>query len=966
MALETGFFSEKLNSKPWFSERSFDTPFINLLLCVPGGQSPHQYAFNPLAILQKQSEWRQRHLWVLRPYIFAPEWNDDELGSLLNYGVPGTRSMMGSKVNPREVREKSFTDPAKSCEIIHLSGVVNMVPDQLGTITYGQNGASDPFYIFLKRFQQLKTRLLIIETSSEDNLLNNTLNFAEGLAGHNGPSVLVVSGAQRSEINTYLTHVYLRLLENVPLPELIKPRFTRKLEVLGHLFYGQGVEDSLRLPPPIAWSPAKEEETPEKGSINTGKPGGRDKGETRGDEEITSDANEAFEEPPIYPYTEAKGADEPKPELSPPTVPYKPNISHAKPPLIPPELPARFLNANFAEEISSHFIRLDESLVAGRIYELLVDIGPLWTKDTSLLGNSAAFPETAVLNLLTEEDRNRDEYQVQVVFASQDFSPTIASAILCVPRDERMASNRVRLKVKAPNFPIDIRSLTFIAHGRLCLYYKNNLLQSAIVNASIARTKEIKAPKNNFASVDFILSGNFASVESAFGERDIKIGEGDDATTRPVNINLTLNEDGSGQHRLLVKHSLETQENYTIPPAWKPYDPGAAQKAIIEFRKVLDFSSDLTRLNKYDNFRDKFKDDLKAFAVLGDRLRAEAFGNINPGDDNLSGAEWQYEFFLALARGSVIQLARTGSVPLTYVFPWAVIYEYPLEGDPKDFTICRVVDEEWDEIDATRKMPPALVCPHADEHGENVVCPYGFWGFKHIIEQPISYLTKAGDVFELKDKVDTIITSLPTNLSLVLTDRLNDLTGRNRHLADLGKIGGVFPLPPARDREAARKLLRAPQLVYFLCHGEKDNNGNTYLSIGDGTDPVRHRITPDLFDKWIMPPPYLDIKAWKNSHPLIFINGCHTADLIPELTLNFVSAFSHLRAGGVIGTEISVLAGYAYEAGQSLLMRLARGEQVGQAVRGMRWDMLNAGSFVGLAYTPYCLAELHLAPQQSG
>jgi hypothetical protein len=624
----------------------------------------------------------------------------------------------------------------------------------------------------------------------------------------------------------------------------------------------------------------------------------------------------------------------------------------------------RYLNANFASGRDNHMLRLDESMTVEKDYDLVVDIGPLWTDVPSLLGNAAAYPGGAVEELLTAEDRQRNEYQVQAVFASQDFSPNIVSAILSVPRDEGKGSNQVRLRVKSPAFPTRKTSLFFTAHGRLCLYYKNNLLLSAVVNVTVALTQGIKAPKPNNGRVDYVLSANFASVESAFGDRGIFIGEGEDATNRPVSVNLTLNDDGSGQHRLLAKHALDSQDNYAETPAWKPYDPGAAQKAIADFRKTLDWATDTARLTEYSNFRDKFKADLKEFAILGDRLRAEAFGNINPGDDDLSGAEWESKFFQTLAKGSVIQLARTGSVPLTYVFPWAVIYEYALEGDPKDFKICRVVDEEWDETDATRKNPPALACPHADEHGRNVVCPYGFLGYKHIIEQPISYLTKEGETYDLKVKVDSIATSLPANLSMVLTDRLNDLNSRNRHLAELAKINGVTSLPPAHDRESARNLLRSPQLVYFLCHGEKDDNGNTYLSIGAGTDPIKHRITPDLFDKWIMPPPYLDLTAWKNDHPLIFINGCHTVDLVPELTLNFVSAFSHLRAGGVIGTEVSVLVGLAYQAAQSLYTRLARGEQVGQAVRGMRWDMLNEGSFVGLAYTPYCLAELHLVPSK--
>src|SRR6185436_3290537 len=94
--------------------------------------------------------------------------------------------------------------------------------------------------------------------------------------------------------------------------------------------------------------------------------------------------------------------------------------------------------------------------------------------------------------------------------------------------------------------------------------------------------------------------------------------------------------------------------------------------------------------------------------------------------------------------------------------------------------------------------------------------------------------------------------------------------------------------------------------------------------------------------------------------PLVFINGCHTAQLQPGVVLNFVSAFSDLGASGVIGTEVSVRADMAMAIAEAILSRLGNGMQVGQSVREMRWEMLNRGNLLGLAYTPYSLANLHI------
>ena len=81
-------------------------------------------------------------------------------------------------------------------------------------------------------------------------------------------------------------------------------------------------------------------------------------------------------------------------------------------------------------------------------------------------------------------------------------------------------------------------------------------------------------------------------------------------------------------------------------------------------------------------------------------------------------------------------------------------------------------------------------------------------------------------------------------------------------------------------------------------------------------------------------------------------------------TLNgFVPAFIHnARAAGVVGTEITVEQGFACLVGEQLLPLLAAGQGVGEALRSVRWDLLRLGNVLGLAYTPFCLANLTLRP----
>ena len=95
---------------------------------------------------------------------------------------------------------------------------------------------------------------------------------------------------------------------------------------------------------------------------------------------------------------------------------------------------------------------------------------------------------------------------------------------------------------------------------------------------------------------------------------------------------------------------------------------------------------------------------------------------------------------------------------------------------------------------------------------------------------------------------------------------------------------------------------------------------------------------------------------------MIFINGCHTTNLTPGEVVNFVTAFGFAGAAGVIGTEVSVLANVAVEIAESMFEKVVGPARmpVGQAMYQTRWELANKGNLLGLAYTLYCLANLHV------
>src|SRR5207237_9110631 len=99
---------------------------------------------------------------------------------------------------------------------------------------------------------------------------------------------------------------------------------------------------------------------------------------------------------------------------------------------------------------------------------------------------------------------------------------------------------------------------------------------------------------------------------------------------------------------------------------------------------------------------------------------------------------------LALARSitdglgegpAMIQISRAGTAALA--FPWALVYDIPLEGDRARHTPCRLLGDWRDRGPPVTRDAPER-CPYAAEHGLNTICPFGFWGFAHVIEQPPS------------------------------------------------------------------------------------------------------------------------------------------------------------------------------------------------------------------------------------
>jgi hypothetical protein len=657
----------------------------------------------------------------------------------------------------------------------------------------------------------------------------------------------------------------------------------------------------------------------------------------------------------------------------------------------------RILNANFAEpEDSEHTLPLNRSLGADLEYDLRVDIGLLWLENPSLFykDKKAIFPETAAQGLLSEEDKEEGAFDVDVVFASDYFQPQVVTGkirlqIGSLERSRPYVDGELAdepgwlsLRVRTTSFPSDTEKDSIVpAYGRLGLYYKNNVLQSAVIRVGVSREAGMPLLEENSGEIDYVLSYDFNDVDDSLAIRELTFGDDPTATKEyPIALNITLNSNGNDTHHFLV-NSYNDDENLDYPATYHQFSEGALSDTLTRIRAALRESTESTTSNKD---RAQFIEEIKLLAYYGSILKSIFYSASEPETEDHRSVvvpKWQSDLKRLLERRRVIQVARTKNAD--YAFPWAMVYDYDMDRPPgeKDgkkeeykieYKYCKSLlnwpqDTIWKNAQAEDRCPYHDKIDHSyGENNRNFLCLYGFWGLKHIIEQPMQKYSPPEN--DSGNKIGNILKVTKVNkkisLGIAVTDELKEesLAKRKIHLKNLGqsKTINVTPINPARTTSAALQLLHQPDLIYFLCHGklDKDKKGKIItplISIGSGQSP----------DYWIYPAfdRYLgsfNIDHWLQNRPIIFINGCHTADLEPFIPLSFVKSFGDYGANAVIGTEIPVAPGPAMDVAELILLEIANCRMsIGDIVRNMRWEMAKKGSLIGLAYTPYCLADLH-------
>jgi hypothetical protein len=571
-------------------------------------------------------------------------------------------------------------------------------------------------------------------------------------------------------------------------------------------------------------------------------------------------------------------------------------------------------------------------LAARGQYHLRLDIGPLSPESVVEQPGWSPFPA----DLLPPSD---DGHWLEVLAVSSDFEISLARGWLFLPQtgagwvcDCRPGgAHRCRSESRKPHLTLRVIApeRPGSAELRIAVYCGKNLVQSQLLVAQVGEIE--RAGTGYFSRVDYTLSAGLADLERFPAQA----------------MNILTNDSGDGTHRIVINGDKDEPLFLTPTDGLLTTAIDGAREALrrIHFEDRVGWLGGAERSNLLDENNAKshldLLADLTALAPLGWLLWTSLFG---------SRPVWRERFRRARQNGPVrIQVSRVGGSE--FVFPWALVYDIPLERGAA-LAPCRVL-ESAENLWRVAADPATARCPFEREHPtKNLLCPFGFWGYQHLVEQPPSFPEDA--------TVGTDIRSDGAKPQMLFGYH----QGMNAGLAaEHRKVLGQdldFTILPCDTGTAIRDAIARPDLavVYFYCHGKRETipgaKGSVpYLEVG-----IEDRIFPSDVVTWSVadwPNPH-----WELSRPLVFVNGCHTAELTPDALVNFVDTFAGVYAAGVIGTEISVHQRLANEAASTFFGYLLAAVAVGEAIRRMRFHLLAKGNLLGLAYTPYCSTELTL------
>ncbi len=570
------------------------------------------------------------------------------------------------------------------------------------------------------------------------------------------------------------------------------------------------------------------------------------------------------------------------------------------------------------------------ALTAGTRYYFRIRIGEI--EATSI----EATPTALQAELLTED------IELQVVLFSEDFDLEANQGTIFVPvtgaayvRSGQHASLPAGLDSKAQ---LVTERLLFaitplgggVASLRCNLYCRGMLIQSRLISVVVGASEALDAQGTMRRSVlDFNLSTSLAP--SVLDQLE------------PHRLSLMLNTTADGTHafRLVATDGQELFSNSaTLSPT--------------EISNLIELARERLRLTCWGKSSEWNNDTYRYDPTVSEAERAKRFGEdiialarrgailySTAVKDLVGGVQGQRELRKLMRTPGMVQLAS--KISANDIVPIAMFYDYKLDSQEPNLKICPEFEAS---LNSGRPLldEPCFKGECACANGEDltVVCPAGFWGFRHNIGMP----------YPVRSRGPEVVTRISySGIAQMDVAFYSDFPQIKPHLAKLPTLG--YQVTQASPRKEVLSLLQksTPQLVYFYCHGA-DSNSIPFLRVGGSSN--QDYLSTDNFANYEI--------GWPDQRPLVFINGCHTTSLTPDKALGFVKAFvEDTSAAGVIGTEITIFEPLAQTFAETFLPLFLAGTPIGLAIRTARLTLLAQRNPLGLVYMPHAYAGLTLA-----
>ncbi|MBI4499935.1 MAG: hypothetical protein HY700_02120 [Gemmatimonadetes bacterium] len=503
-----------------------------------------------------------------------------------------------------------------------------------------------------------------------------------------------------------------------------------------------------------------------------------------------------------------------------------------------------------------------------------------------------------------------------------------------VPAD--LLERRLLFPVRAPIEPGQHRL-------RSNIYCQGVLVQSRLVEAYVGKAPPRRKPAV-VSNVDYTLSDTLSP--SALGE------------VESHELSVMLNRNANGSHDFYFYAGKGAKPFHGPATISADTLDGVIAQARLAMRKVSwDDVGEWApgKPNRYQQpaTLDRLRVDLTLLAARG-------YDIYDTVAENLAGDAQVTDLEDALKSPGLLQIA--GKEDIRFVLPAAIIYDYDLDNQkrPLDkYDLCPTFADAFRQ--KTKLLTTACFRGACPSRGNNtVICPSGFWGFRHAIGLPIS-LGKARAA-QGKAPVTDLASRLryrDVPVMVVAVSTAPDLTEREGHERDIRALRQEWSQRgwlrgSTRDQVLDLMASGKPHLVYFYCHGgvtDRDGKKTPYLSVGAPSE--KYIIRSNLRASHV---------RWDEPRPLVFINGCHTTALDADTALDFVTGFvQQAQACGVIGTEITVFESLACDFATGFWRLFLSGEfGIGESIRQARLELLQAGNPLGLVYTPFVLAGTKL------